>query len=110
MDSEITLYGFRALGCIQVLIVFAAAACAAFVAAKAKGHGIRPMGPTLLAGSLVVSALNGVFFTLLDWAEVESDIYLPLMVAAMFVEVLIAVAFIAGLALLGRAKTTAVSP
>ena len=107
MDSELTLYGFRALACIQVLIVFAAAACAAVVAGKARGNGIKPIGPGLLAGSLVVSGLNGIFFSIIDWLEVDTDVFYPLAIAAMGLEVLIAAAFIAGLALTGRLKPEA---
>jgi len=102
MESELPLYGLRAASCIHELVLLAAAACAAVVAVRAKSTGIKAVGPGLLAGCLVVSAVVGFTFAILDWVGLDPDVFYPLAVATSGIEALVALVFIVGLALLGR--------
>ena len=110
LGYEAEIWITRVLTCFALLAVGAAFLAALLAAARAKKDGTKTVGLWLIAGSVGVSALNGVCFFGLDLATPDSDTYMVFATLGMLVEIAITILFAVGLLLLRPPETTAEAP
>jgi len=97
-DAE--MWVTRVLTCVALLAVGAAFIAALVAAARARKDGTKTIGLWLIAGSVGVSALNGVCFFGLDLADPGSEAYMAVATVGMLVEIAVTVVFAVGLLML----------